>query len=72
MNPFRELVQLPVLTHLKRLLVSCLMYIILVVFCVHLPAKMAIKLFPTLTPLHIRLSEATEMVYPVAIDILFD
>jgi hypothetical protein len=61
-NPFRELLQLPVLTHLRRLAVSCVMYITLVIFCVHLPAKLATKAFPSLTPIHIRLSDPTEMV----------
>ena len=60
-HPLRELVHLPLCTHIRRLLTSLLLYVMLVFLCCHLPAKISIWLCPSLVPLHVRFSDPTEM-----------
>lgn len=60
-QPFRELVTIPFFTHIRRVLVSAVVYNVLAVLCCHIPAKFYIWLFSSLVPLHVRFSDPTEV-----------
>lgn len=60
-QPFRELLTLPVRTHIRRLLTSAILYSSLVWLCIHIPSMVIVRVFPSVTPFHVRFSDPTEM-----------
>eukprot|EP00471_Norrisiella_sphaerica_P006609 CAMPEP_0184490754 /NCGR_PEP_ID=MMETSP0113_2-20130426/18732_1 /TAXON_ID=91329 /ORGANISM="Norrisiella sphaerica, Strain BC52" /LENGTH=1237 /DNA_ID=CAMNT_0026874793 /DNA_START=130 /DNA_END=3843 /DNA_ORIENTATION=- len=60
-QPFHDFIYVPLHKHCKRLCVSGLLYTLLVVLCVHVPAKIFTKLFPSVAPLRWRFMEGSEI-----------
>uniref|UniRef100_A0A7S3YSG1 RING-type E3 ubiquitin transferase n=1 Tax=Lotharella globosa TaxID=91324 RepID=A0A7S3YSG1_9EUKA len=60
-QPFHDFIYVPLYKHCKRLCVSGLLYTLLVVLCVHVPAKVFTRLFPSVAPLRWRLGERSEV-----------
>mmetsp|Transcript_21415 Transcript_21415/g.31833 ORF Transcript_21415/g.31833 Transcript_21415/m.31833 type:complete len:987 (-) Transcript_21415:81-3041(-) len=60
-QPFHDFIYVPLYRHCKRLCVSALLYTILVILCIHIPAKIFTKAFPSVAPLRWKLSDRTEL-----------
>mmetsp|Transcript_19969 Transcript_19969/g.48903 ORF Transcript_19969/g.48903 Transcript_19969/m.48903 type:complete len:1235 (-) Transcript_19969:549-4253(-) len=65
-QPFHDFIYVPLYKHCKRLCFSGTLYTLLVVLCVHVPAKFFTRLFPNVAPLRWRFAERSE----VPIDLL--
>jgi E3 ubiquitin-protein ligase MARCH6 len=57
-HPLRDLVNKPLLKHLRRLCLSLLIYGSLVYFCLNLPTKIFLRTWPSLAPFRFNFGEA--------------
>jgi len=60
-QPFHDFIYVPLHKHCKRLCVSGLLYTLLVILFIHVPAKVFTRLFPSVAPLRWRFAERSEV-----------
>eukprot|EP00475_Leptophrys_vorax_P028700 TRINITY_DN4173_c0_g1_i1.p1 TRINITY_DN4173_c0_g1~~TRINITY_DN4173_c0_g1_i1.p1 ORF type:complete len:925 (+),score=193.57 TRINITY_DN4173_c0_g1_i1:50-2824(+) len=60
-QPIRELIEIPFLRHIQRLVITIIVYIFLLILGLHLPSRIIVKHFSFILPFQVRFNDPIEM-----------